>query len=137
MQQKKRNRLLGILAMLTICALGIYLILSNLNDNIAFFYPPSELSKIKSNTEKVRIGGLVKEGSIIQTSDYMLFTITDNIAEIQIEYNNALPALFREGQGIVAEGNLISNKLFKANKLLAKHDENYSPPELRKINQGT
>lgn len=133
MYQKKRNRLFGILTMLAICALGIYLILSNLSDNIVFFHPPSELSKIKSNTEKVRIGGIVKEGSIIQTSDHMLFTITDNIAEIQIEYSSALPALFREGQGIVAEGKLVSSKLFKANKLLAKHDENYRPPELRKI----
>lgn len=133
MQQKTRNRLFGIISMLGICSLGIYLILSNLNDNIVFFYPPSELSKIKSNTEKVRIGGLVKSGSIIESPDHISFTITDNISEIQIQYSGALPALFREGQGIVAEGNLFSSSLFKADMLLAKHDENYRPPELRNI----
>ena len=133
MQIKKRNRLLGIVSMLTICTVGVYIILSNLNDNIVFFYPPSELSKIKSSSEKVRVGGLVKEGSIIEDSDNIFFTVTDHLAEIQIECSGALPALFREGQGIVAEGKLVSNNLFKADKLLAKHDENYRPPELRNI----
>jgi cytochrome c-type biogenesis protein CcmE len=133
-QSKKRNRLLSIIAMLTVCALGIYIILSNLNDNIVFFYPPSELDKIKSNAEKVRVGGLVKEGSIEVTSNgKVLFIITDHIAELQIEYHGMLPALFREKQGIVAEGILLSKNLFKASKLLAKHDENYLPPELRHI----
>ncbi|MDP4709327.1 MAG: cytochrome c maturation protein CcmE [Rickettsiaceae bacterium] len=135
MQSKKRNRLLGIITMLTVCALGTYIILSNLNDNIVFFYPPSELTKIKSNTEKVRVGGLVKNDSIeIDSSGKVLFIITDNIADLQIEYHGILPALFREKQGIVAEGVLLSNNLFKASKLLAKHDENYRPPELRHIN---
>ncbi len=121
--------------MLTVCALGTYIILSNLNDNIVFFYPPSELTKIKSNTEKVRVGGLVKNDSIeIDSSGKVLFIITDNIADLQIEYHGILPALFREKQGIVAEGVLLSNNLFKASKLLAKHDENYRPPELRHIN---
>tara|TARA_B110000503_G_scaffold17865_1_gene26122 strand:+ start:3712 stop:4128 length:417 start_codon:yes stop_codon:yes gene_type:complete len=134
MQNKKRNRLFGIIAMLSVCSLGIYIILSNLNDNIVFFYPPSELSKIKSNTEKVRVGGFVKEGSIELSSDgKVIFIITDYIAELQIEYHDILPALFREKQGVVAEGLLLSKNLFKASKLLAKHDENYRPPELRHI----
>ena len=120
--------------MLTVCVLGIYIILSNLNDNIVFFYPPSELDKIKSNAEKVRVGGLVKEGSIETASNgKVLFIITDHIAELQIEYHGILPALFREKQGIIAEGILLSKNLFKASKLLAKHDENYRPPELRHI----
>lgn len=120
--------------MLSVCSLGIYIILSNLNDNIVFFYPPSELSKIKSNTEKVRVGGFVKEGSIELSADgKVIFIITDYIAELQIEYHDILPALFREKQGVVAEGLLLSKNLFKASKLLAKHDENYRPPELRHI----
>ena len=125
--------------MLIISAAGVYLILSNLNDNIVFFYPPSEISKISSNTEKVRVGGLVKEGSIINSPDSgkTIFTITNHIAELEIEYNGILPALFREKQGIVAEGKLVANNLFKASKLLAKHDENYRPPELRHIKQNT
>jgi cytochrome c-type biogenesis protein CcmE len=120
--------------MLSVCSLGVYIILSNLNDNIVFFYPPSELSKIKSNTEKVRVGGFIKEGSIELSSDgKVIFIITDYIAELQIEYHDILPALFREKQGVVAEGLLLSKNLFKASKLLAKHDENYRPPELRHI----
>jgi cytochrome c-type biogenesis protein CcmE len=133
-RSKKRNRLFGIIAMLSVCSLGVYIILSNLNDNIVFFYPPSELSKIKSNTEKVRVGGFIKEGSIELSSDgKVIFIITDYIAELQIEYHDILPALFREKQGVVAEGLLLSKNLFKASKLLAKHDENYRPPELRHI----
>lgn len=137
MQAKKRNRLIGIISMLAVCSLGVYIILSNLNDNIVFFYPPSEISKIQPKTEKVRVGGLVKKDSIIKLSDKkILFTITDHLADLQIEYEGILPTLFRENQGIVAEGVLTLNAaMFKASKLLAKHDENYMPPELRNIEQ--
>ena len=137
MQAKKRNRLIGIISMLAVCSLGVYIILSNLNDNIVFFYPPSEISKIQPKTGKVRVGGLVKKDSIIKLSDKkILFTITDHLADLQIEYEGILPALFHENQGIVAEGVLILNAaIFKASKLLAKHDENYMPPELRNIEQ--
>lgn len=118
---------------MTICTLGAYIILSSLSDNIVFFHPPSEIEKIQPNT-KARVGGLVKEGSIIRVSDTkILFTITDHKADLQIEYDGLLPVLFREGQGIIAEGNLQSKELFIASKLLAKHDENYKPPELRHI----
>lgn len=121
--------------MLLVCASGIYFILSSLNDNIVFFHPPSEIDKIQPNHSKVRVGGLVKIGSIIKQDDGKItFTITDHIADLKIEYKGVLPALFREKQGIVAEGKLVTPSLFKANKLLAKHDENYTPPELAKIN---
>ena len=78
--------------------------------------------------------GLVKVGSIVKYENGKIeFTITDHIADLKIEYKGVLPALFREKQGIVAEGKLTTSNLFKANKLLAKHDENYTPPELVKI----
>jgi len=137
-QIKTRNRLTAILIILALCSAGIYFILSNLNDNIVFFHPPSQIHKIQSNTNKVRVGGLVKEGSILKIADNKItFTITDHIADLKIEYTGMLPALVREKQGIVAEGKLITPKLFKANKLLAKHDENYTPPELARVQQTT
>ena len=123
--------------MLSLCSFGVFIILSNLNDNIVFFYPPSEISKIKDSSTKVRVGGLVKVGSIIAEGENngdnkIRFTITDYKRELEITYRGILPALFREGQGIVAEGNLKSPYLFIATKLLAKHDENYMPPQIKK-----
>ena len=131
--KKKKNRFLSILLLLGICSLGVYIVLSNLTDNIVFFYPPSEIDKIKDINKKARVGGLVKQGSIKHIKDKkLLFTITDFSQEIEIEYSGVLPALFREGQGIVAEGVLSSPKLFIASKLLTKHDEKYMPPEVAK-----
>lgn len=120
--------------MFLVSACGVYFILSSLNDNIVFFHPPAEIHKIQSEHSKVRVGGLVKIGSIKKYDDgKIIFTITDHTADLKIEYKGILPALFREKQGIVAEGKLVSPNLFVANKLLAKHDENYTPPELAKI----
>lgn len=114
--------------MLSLCSIGVYTILSSLNDNIVFFYPPSEISKIKKNS-KVRVGGIVKNGSITREEDNKIrFIITDYSEELEIIYQGILPALFREGQGIVAEGTLQPARSFLAKKLLAKHDENYMPP---------
>jgi cytochrome c-type biogenesis protein CcmE len=116
---------------MAITGLGVYIILSNLKDNIVFFYPPSEVYKISYDDNKVRVGGIVKEGSIQKISGAKIsFIITDNIAEMEIIFDGIVPALFREKQGIVAEGKLISEKSFLAKKLLAKHDENYMPPEI-------
>ncbi len=117
--------------MLSLCSIGVYIILSSLNDNIVFFYPPSEISKIKENT-KVRVGGIVKNGSITKETDNKIrFIITDYSEELEIIYQGILPALFREGQGIVAEGTLQPARSFLAIKLLAKHDENYMPPQIK------
>ena len=117
--------------MLSLCSIGVYIILSSLNDNIVFFYPPSEISKIKENT-KVRVGGIVKNGSITRETDNKIrFIITDYSEELEIIYQGILPALFREGQGIVAEGTLQPARSFLAIKLLAKHDENYMPPQIK------
>ena len=132
MQKRVRNRLYSLLALVGFVAVGVYIILINIEDNIVFFYPPSEIDKIiEQKSNKVRVGGLVKEGSIRNISpSEIIFTITDYKAELDIKYKGVLPALFREKQGIVAEGRLISNNLFLAKKLLAKHDENYMPPEV-------
>jgi cytochrome c-type biogenesis protein CcmE len=133
-QIKTRNRLTTILIIFSLCFAGVYFILANLSDNIVFFHPPSEIEKIKSNSYKVRVGGLVKEASIIRLKENKIsFIITDHIAELKIEFTGILPALFREKQGIVAEGRLVTKQLFVAEKLLAKHDENYTPPELARL----
>jgi cytochrome c-type biogenesis protein CcmE len=132
-QKKIKNRLISFLVILASSALGLYFILSSLNDNIVFFYPPSEINKIKSLNSKVRVGGIVKPGSIKTSIEKTSFIITDHISDLHIEYAGPLPALFRENQGIVAEGKLTSQELFSASKLLTKHDENYHPPELKNI----
>jgi len=130
---RKRNRIFTILIILSLCSIGVYFILSNLNDNIVFFYPPSEISKIENKRGKVRVGGIVKNGSITRKTDNKIhFIITDYSEELEIIYQGILPALFREGQGIVAEGNLKLPKSFLAIKLLAKHDENYMPPQIKR-----
>jgi len=133
MRKKTKNRLFGILFLMACLSIGTYIILSKLNDNIVFFYPPSEINKISSSATKVRVGGLVKESSIVQVTDQKItFAITDNIDDLIIEYEGVLPVLFREKQGIIAEGKLLPNNIFLAKNLLAKHDENYMPPEIQR-----
>jgi cytochrome c-type biogenesis protein CcmE len=133
MHKKTKNRLFGILSLMFCLSIGTYIILSKLNDNIVFFYPPSELVKISSSMTKVRVGGLVKENSIVQITDQKIkFVITDNIADLTIEYEGVLPVLFREKQGIIAEGTVSPTNIFLAKNLLAKHDENYMPPEIQR-----
>ena len=131
MQKKVRNRLISAILLVLVTALGIYIILTNLEDNIVFFYPPSEIGKIANVSNKVRVGGLVKEGSIKHiTATKISFLITDLAADLEIIYDGIVPALFRENQGIVAEGKLIEPGIFTASRLLARHDENYMPPEV-------
>lgn len=128
MQQQKRNRLIIILSVLLCFSVGTYLVLSNLRDSIIYFYPPSEIPLLK-NQQKIRIGGLVKQGSIKEMEEGRIeFTITDNVKEIIVNFNGQIPALFREKQGIIAEGRLVSPEKFAAERLLTKHDENYKPP---------
>ncbi|MCC8417214.1 MAG: cytochrome c maturation protein CcmE [Rickettsia endosymbiont of Bryobia graminum] len=129
MQKKAKNRLKILLFCLLCSSIGIYIILYNLKDNIAFFYPPSKINEVKLGQE-FRIGGLVKIGSIQKISaDKVEFIITDHIREQKIFYQGVLPALFRESQGIVAVGK-ISDNIFIAKELLTKHDENYSPVKI-------
>jgi cytochrome c-type biogenesis protein CcmE len=126
MKQRTKNRIYRLSIAIAIIFTGIYLILSSLSDNILFYYPPSEIPLNKHN-QTIRIGGLVKEGSIKKIDiETLSFTITDNKAEINVLYKGILPALFREKQGIVAKG-IYNGHIFQAESLLAKHDEVYKP----------
>ena len=113
--------------------LGIITVLSVFSDAIVFFYSPTELIKMRLNGESenkkiVKIGGIIKNNSIIRLSpDLIEFVITDNNTDIKVQYKGILPPLFRDNQGIVAKGNIINN-IFIATELLTKHDENYKPP---------
>ena len=132
MNPKYRRLFIIILIVFTI-ALATQLVLIALRDNIIYFFTPNEL-KIKYGDKenikrKIRVGGLVLENSVVKNNDIVNFTITDNKNEILVVFNGQLPDLFREGQGIVAEGIFKENKLI-ATQVLAKHDENYMPPEV-------
>tara|TARA_Y100000031_G_C8052557_1_gene306832 strand:+ start:120 stop:530 length:411 start_codon:yes stop_codon:yes gene_type:complete len=107
-------------------------ILIILQDNILFFYTPSEiLQKNLKQNEKVRLGGLVEENSVVRNNIKINFTITDLKKNIEVSYEGILPDLFREGQGVIVNGYL-KNNIFEASEVLAKHDENYMPPEIKK-----
>ena len=110
-------------------AFAVALVLIALDENIIYFYSPSEVNQSEAAT-LLRVGGLVKDGSLKIDSDLGIkFIIEDNIAEVSVIYNGILPDLFREGQGVIAEGKFINN-LFIANEIVAKHDENYMPKEV-------
>jgi cytochrome c-type biogenesis protein CcmE len=133
MKKRVQIRLLSFLGVIAISSIGIYFILSNLEDNIVFFYPPSDIEKISNAKTKIRVGGLVKDNSItVLGPNQIRFTISDYHSDLIVEYVGLLPGLFREKQGIVAEGSF-EKGIFLAKRLLAKHDENYMPPEVKKI----
>ena len=125
------NRLKIFFILITIGLIIIFFIYSNLKKNTVYFYAPQEikhLSEIPAN--KVRLGGLVKEGSLKKNNNTYIFVITDLKNEILVEYNGLLPNLFVEGKSAVVEGVLKDKKYFIASTILAKHDENYMPPEV-------
>ena len=134
-KRKKRIYLIS-LFFLTI-ATSIYLILWALRDNIVFFYSPTEIQQkisIKEINEmsKLRLGGMVKESSIKQLNDGSInFIITDFNKEMIVFYKGIIPDLFKEEQGVIAEGSVNKEGMFIANSILAKHDENYMPPEVQ------
>ena len=106
------------------------LVLGALRDNIVFFYTPSEISQSKlTSGQSLRLGGLVKDGSVEIEGMQSVFIVTDGTVDITVKYDNALPSLFREGQGVVTEGQ-IQDGVFIAQNVLAKHDENYMPAEV-------
>ena len=110
-------------------AFAVALVLIALDENIIYFYSPSEIDDSKS-VDLLRVGGLVKDGSVRLDNDLGIkFIIEDNLAEVSVLYNGILPDLFREGQGVIAEGKFIDN-IFIANEIVAKHDENYMPKEV-------
>ena len=129
----KYKRLLILFLILSILGVATKLVLMALKENIIYFYTPNELKKkygnVKNIDNKIRIGGLVLENSVIINKNESIFEITDKKDNIKVFFKGQLPDLFREGQGIVAEGILKDNKLI-ANQVLAKHDENYMPPEV-------
>tara|TARA_Y100000817_G_C16751066_1_gene497032 strand:+ start:241 stop:669 length:429 start_codon:yes stop_codon:yes gene_type:complete len=130
---KTKNRLL---IFLTICLLSIVLItfvFKTLEDNVLYFYSPSDIDqneKIKLN-KNIRIGGMVKNGSVKTEKNEIKFIVTDYKKEIIVSYKGTVPALFAEGKGVVAEGKLQDKKFFLAKRILAKHDETYMPPEMK------
>ena len=132
MNPKYRRLFITVIIVLTL-GLATKLILMALEDNIVYFYTPNDLIEKFGDTKniqnKIRIGGLVLESSIKKEGDKTIFMITDRKKEVKVEFKGPLPDLFREGQGIVAEG-MFQNNNFIASEVLAKHDENYMPPEV-------
>tara|TARA_B110000196_G_scaffold159101_1_gene136849 strand:+ start:152 stop:571 length:420 start_codon:yes stop_codon:yes gene_type:complete len=130
--KKVKLRFLFLSLILFSVILSVYLILQSLKDNVVYFQSPSEIKTlIELNKKKIRIGGMVKEQSIIISSDEINFIITDFKNEINVTYTGSVPNLFAEGKGVVAEGYLKDRNYFSATKILAKHDENYMPPEVK------
>ena len=130
---KKRASFLAIF--LSVTVISIFLILNALNKNILYFNSPSD---IKLNQEinfdkKIRVGGMVKKNTLKISDQEIRFTITDFKNELRVSFKGTVPNLFAEGKGVVAEGKLQDKKFFIADRILAKHDENYMPPELKNI----
>jgi len=134
LSKKVRGRFVFFILLLLLSAVTIFLILKSLEENIVYFFSPSEIySKQEvSLSKKIRVGGLVKEGSISKDQTSIIFIITDLKKEIVVSYSGTIPNLFSEGKGVIAEGKLKDRKYFIADKILAKHDENYMPPEVKK-----
>ena len=126
----KSKRLAVIVCIAALLGIAVMLVLGALRDNIVFFHTPSEISqsKLKSG-QSLRLGGLVKDGSVEIEGMKSVFIVTDGTVDITVKYDNALPSLFREGQGVVTEGQ-IEDGVFIAQNVLAKHDENYMPAEV-------
>ena len=130
--KKVKLRLVFLALILTSVILTVFLVLQSLKENVVYFQSPSEIkSLIELNKKKIRVGGMVKEQSIFIDSDKVNFVITDFKNEINVVYSGAVPNLFAEGKGVVAEGFLKDKNYFTATKILAKHDENYMPPEVK------
>jgi cytochrome c-type biogenesis protein CcmE len=131
---RKQRRAVLILTGVAILGLAGILVLFALRDTVVFFHTPSEVAAMKvAPGQRMRLGGLVLNGSVVRgTGTDVRFTITDNKANIPVTYRGVLPDLFREGQGVVTEGRLEADGTFRADMVLAKHDETYMPPEVAK-----
>ena len=130
--RKVKLRFFFVLLILTTLILTVFLILKSLEENVLYFQSPSEikiLTEIKK--KKIRVGGMVKVNSILMKTNEIKFIITDYKNEINVIYSGTVPNLFAEGKGVVAEGHLKDRNFFIATKILAKHDENYMPPEVK------
>ena len=130
--KKVKLRFVFLALILASVILTVFLVLQSLKENVVYFQSPSEIkSLIELNKKKIRVGGMVKKQSVFINSDEVNFIITDFKNEINVVYSGAVPNLFAEGKGVVAEGFLKDKNYFTATKILAKHDENYMPPEVK------
>ncbi|MFO1124537.1 MAG: cytochrome c maturation protein CcmE [Methylocystis sp.] len=128
---RKGKRLTLIIGAMAVLGLAAGLMLFALRDNIVFFYTPSELAKKQvAAGARLRIGGLVKEGTVVKNGQDVNFTITDRTSDLPVSYTGLLPDLFREGQGVVVDGVLQQGGAFRADSVLAKHDERYMPRDV-------
>ncbi len=135
LSKKVKSRIIFLLISLFLTILVVFLVLKTLEKNVVYFFSPTEIfneENINFN-KKIRVGGLVKENSLKKNNNSFKFVITDKKNEIIVSYTGLLPNLFSEGKGVVAEGKLEDRKYFIADTILAKHDENYMPPEVNKV----
>ena len=130
--KKVKLRFIFLALILASVILTVFLVLQSLKENVVYFQSPSEIkSLVELNKKKIRLGGMVKEKSVFINSNEVNFIITDFKNEINVIYSGAVPNLFAEGKGVVVEGFLKDKNYFSATKILAKHDENYMPPEVK------
>tara|TARA_Y100001954_G_C15372841_1_gene389571 strand:- start:74 stop:493 length:420 start_codon:yes stop_codon:yes gene_type:complete len=130
--RKVKLRILFVSILFATLILSVFLILRSLEENVVYFQSPSEIKRLAEIEKKrIRVGGMVKEDSVILDKEELSFVITDFSSEINVTFSGAIPNLFEEGKGVVAEGYLKDRNFFLATKILAKHDENYMPPEVK------
>ena len=130
--RKVKLRFFFILSILLVLVLSVFLILKSLEENVIYFQSPSEIKSLPEILKKkIRVGGMVKDNSVTLQATELKFVITDFKNEINVTYSGAIPNLFEEGKGVVAEGFLKDKNFFLATNILAKHDENYMPPEVK------
>ena len=131
--KKVKLRVVFLFLVIVTLILSTYLILKSLEENVVYFLSPTEIRNLTEiKQEKIRIGGMVKNQSILVNSNEINFIITDLKNEISVSYSGSIPNLFSENKGVVAEGFLQDKNYLRAVKILAKHDENYMPPEVKK-----
>ena len=132
LSKKVKSRIFFLTLSIIVTALAIFIVLKSLEENVVYFFSPTEIYNKTDITfnKKIRVGGLVKINSISKNETSINFIITDLKKEIVVSYVGLVPNLFSEGKGVVAEGRLKDKKYFIADKILAKHDENYMPPEV-------
>jgi cytochrome c-type biogenesis protein CcmE len=135
LQKKAKKRATLLTVLLLVSLIAVFIILKFLNKNILYFKSPTEIktSQDIDFSKKIRVGGMVKKNSLIISEEEIKFTITDFKNELKISYSGTVPNLFSEEKGVVAEGKLQDKTFFIADRILAKHDENYMPPELKNL----
>jgi cytochrome c-type biogenesis protein CcmE len=135
--KKVKLRILFLSLVFVSIILAIYLIFKSLEEDVVYFISPTEIKNLAEiDNKKIRVGGMVKEGSILTKTKEINFIITDYKNEIQVSFSGSVPNLFAEGKGVVAEGYLKDRSFLIAKKILAKHDENYMPPEIKEALEG-